>query len=194
MITGMVTVHREALIPLSVQDANGQEHTIDAVIDTGYTGGLTLPPALVAALGLTWRGYASAVLGDGSLSDYTVSASVTLDATSHSAGLIARFSHPKTDGGGLGFNGYQFIVHGDGTCGLFLERVGMAPVALGTCSPSSVTSSFDLSLSVHGSILIGSVNGSQVVSVTDSTLGTGIAGISTGGWYPVQFSNLQLTS
>jgi len=135
-----------------------------------------------------------AVLGDGSLSDYTVSASVTLDATSHSAGLIARFSHPKTDGGGLGFNGYQFIVHGDGTCGLFLERVGMAPVALGTCSPSSVTSSFDLSLSVHGAMLIGSVNGSQVVSVTDSTLGTGIAGISAGGWYPVQFSNLQLTS
>ena len=56
MITGMVNAHREALIPLSVQNANGQARAIDAVIDTGYTGGLTLPSALIAALGLTWRG------------------------------------------------------------------------------------------------------------------------------------------
>ena len=78
MITGMVNAHREALIPLSVQDANGQEHAIDAVIDTGYTGGLTLPPALIAALGLTWRGYASAVLGDGSLQQFEVYAATVI--------------------------------------------------------------------------------------------------------------------
>jgi len=75
MITGMVNAHREALIPLSVQDANRQEHAIDAVIDTGYTGGLTLPPALIAALGFTWRGYASAVLGDGTSHCISVMAS-----------------------------------------------------------------------------------------------------------------------
>ena len=54
MSTGMVNAHREAMIPLSVQDANGQGHVIDAVIDTGYTGCLTLPPVLIAALGFTW--------------------------------------------------------------------------------------------------------------------------------------------
>ena len=43
MITGMVNAHREATSPLSVPDANGQRHAIDAVIDTGYTGCLTLP-------------------------------------------------------------------------------------------------------------------------------------------------------
>jgi clan AA aspartic protease len=78
MITGMVNAYREALIPLSVQDVNGQEHAIDAVIDTGYTGGLTLPPALIAALGLTWRGYASAVLGDGSLQRFAVYAATVI--------------------------------------------------------------------------------------------------------------------
>jgi predicted aspartyl protease len=57
MSTGMVNAHCEAIIPLSVQDANGQGHMIDAVTDTGYTGCLTLPPTLIAALGLTWKGY-----------------------------------------------------------------------------------------------------------------------------------------
>jgi hypothetical protein len=135
-----------------------------------------------------------AVLGDSTLRDYTVSASVTLTDPSFSAGLIARFSHPKTDGGGLGFNGYQFIVRADGTCSLFRDTVGPTATSLGTCLPSTVAPSFDLSLSVHGSTIIGSVNGTQVVSVTDGALTTGIAGISTGGWYPVQFSGLQVTS
>jgi clan AA aspartic protease len=78
MITGRVTAHREALIPVSVQDATGQGHTMDAVIDTGYTGDLTLPPALIAALGLPWRGYASAVLGDGSVQQVAVYAATVI--------------------------------------------------------------------------------------------------------------------
>ena len=52
MIIGMVNAHREAIIALIVQDANGQGHAIDAVIDTGFTGFLTLPPARIAVLGL----------------------------------------------------------------------------------------------------------------------------------------------
>jgi predicted aspartyl protease len=78
MITGRVNAYREALIPLSVQDADGYGYALDAVIDTGYTGSLTLPPALIAALGLTWRGYVSAVLGDGSLQQFEVYAATVL--------------------------------------------------------------------------------------------------------------------
>jgi predicted aspartyl protease len=78
MITGMVNAPCEALIPLRVQDANGHEHAIEAVIDTGYTGGLTLPPVLITTLGLTWRGYASAVLGDGNLQQFEVYAATVI--------------------------------------------------------------------------------------------------------------------
>ena len=78
MIIGVVNAHREATIGLIVQDANGQGHDIDAVIDTGFTGFLTLPTALIAALGLTWRGYASAMLGDGSLQQFDVYAATVI--------------------------------------------------------------------------------------------------------------------
>jgi clan AA aspartic protease len=78
MIIGMVNAHREATISLSVQDANGQGHDIDVVIDTGFTGCLTLPTTLIAALGLSWRGYASAVLGDGSLQQFDVYAATVI--------------------------------------------------------------------------------------------------------------------
>jgi predicted aspartyl protease len=72
MIIGVVNAHREATIGLIVQEANGRGHDLDAVIDTGFTGCLTLPTALIATLGLTWRGYASAVRGDGSLQQFDV--------------------------------------------------------------------------------------------------------------------------
>ena len=78
MIIGRVNAHREALIPLNVQDANGHGRALDAIIDTGFTGSLTLPPALIATLGLTWRGYVSAILGDGSLQQFEVYAATVL--------------------------------------------------------------------------------------------------------------------
>ena len=72
MITGSVTADREAVIRLKVRGPQGQEQEIEAVIDTGFTGFLTLPPALIASLGLPWRGFGEAVLGDGSLHTFDV--------------------------------------------------------------------------------------------------------------------------
>ena len=78
MIIGRVNAHREALIPLNVQDANGHGRALDTIINTGFTGSLTLPPALIATLGPTWRGYASAMLGDGSLQQFEVYAATVI--------------------------------------------------------------------------------------------------------------------
>ena len=50
MITGIVNVDLEAVLRFSVGDAAGHSHDVEAVIDTGFNGFLTLPPALVAAL------------------------------------------------------------------------------------------------------------------------------------------------
>jgi clan AA aspartic protease len=65
MMTGIVR-SREARIRLRVRGPGGQEQEIGAVIDTGYTAWLTLPPALIAALGLPRHSVGSGVLADGS--------------------------------------------------------------------------------------------------------------------------------
>ena len=65
MITGAVKSD-EALIRLKVKGRQGREQEVDAVIDSGYTGALTLPPTLIATLGLRWRSVDRATLADGS--------------------------------------------------------------------------------------------------------------------------------
>lgn len=65
MITGAVK-SEEARIRLTVIGRNGREHEVEAVIDSGYSGSLTLPPALITALDLRWRGVEQATLADGS--------------------------------------------------------------------------------------------------------------------------------
>jgi clan AA aspartic protease len=39
--------------------------SVDAVIDTGFSGFLTLPSGIIAELDLTWKGRDVATLGDG---------------------------------------------------------------------------------------------------------------------------------
>ena len=57
---------REARIRLRVRGSRRPAQEIEAVIDTGYTGLLTLPPAVIAALGLPWQCYRRGILADGS--------------------------------------------------------------------------------------------------------------------------------
>jgi len=52
MIRGAVNADREATIRLSVRGPSGQEREVDADIDTGFDGWLSLPPSLIADLGL----------------------------------------------------------------------------------------------------------------------------------------------
>ena len=65
MITGVVKSD-EGRIRLKVKGLRGREQEVEAVIDTGYTASLTLPPAIVAALGLRWRSMNRFALADGS--------------------------------------------------------------------------------------------------------------------------------
>jgi clan AA aspartic protease len=66
MILGNVSLRCEAMLPLVVDNANGQQQVIDAVIDTGFNGFLTLPSEIIAKLDLSWNGSDTVTLGDGS--------------------------------------------------------------------------------------------------------------------------------
>ena len=65
-MTSGVVVRGEARIPLTVRGPSGPDHAIEAVIDTGYTASLSLPPSLIAAMALRWQGIGRAALADGS--------------------------------------------------------------------------------------------------------------------------------
>lgn len=55
MITGVVNARYEATIRLSVRDVHGQVQQIEAILDTGFSGSLTLPPATIHSLDLPWH-------------------------------------------------------------------------------------------------------------------------------------------
>jgi clan AA aspartic protease len=71
MIVGTVRA-REPLIRLTVHGFRGRECEIEAVVDTGYTGWLTLPPTVVAALSPRWQTSGRGTLADGSVSLFDV--------------------------------------------------------------------------------------------------------------------------
>ena len=66
-IIGTVADGREALIPLTLLGPGESRARIEAVVDTGFTGHLALPSALVGELGLPLRGVRDSFLADGSL-------------------------------------------------------------------------------------------------------------------------------
>lgn len=71
MMVGIVR-GREALLRLTIRGFRGRQQEIEAVVDSGYTGWLTLPPAVIAALNLRWRTVGRAILADGSVSIFDV--------------------------------------------------------------------------------------------------------------------------
>jgi len=66
------------MIRALVRDAAGQAHEIEAIIDTGFNGSLTLPPALIAALALPWRTRGSAILANGTEDEFDIYAATLI--------------------------------------------------------------------------------------------------------------------
>ena len=63
---GAVNAAHEAVLTLSLEGPAGETRDIAAVVDTGFTGFLTVTPALAVELGLPFEGTARATLADGS--------------------------------------------------------------------------------------------------------------------------------
>ena len=66
MIEGRVNSRFEAVVRLSVLGPSGEAREIEAVIDTGFNGFLTLPLDLVAELQLPFATQSKVFLADGS--------------------------------------------------------------------------------------------------------------------------------
>jgi clan AA aspartic protease len=66
MIFGVVNNNCEAIIKVAVGGVNLPKIAIDAVIDTGFTGFLSLPLSIITDLDLPWHYRDIGILGDGS--------------------------------------------------------------------------------------------------------------------------------
>jgi clan AA aspartic protease len=64
MMYGSVNQSCEAMLAVVVKQGS-KTQLVDAVIDTGFSGFLTLPGDVIGVLGLTWKGRDIATLGDG---------------------------------------------------------------------------------------------------------------------------------
>jgi clan AA aspartic protease len=111
MILGNVNANREAIIQLAVLGENGQRQGIEAVIDTGYTGFLTLPPTIITALSLTWYTRQEGILGDGSVCMFDVyEASIIWDGQVKAIEVNEAETHPLVGMGLL--EGYELKIQG----------------------------------------------------------------------------------
>jgi clan AA aspartic protease len=72
MISGRVSGNREAIISVIVHDAEGGTREVEAIIDTGFDGSLSLPPDVVADMKLPWRRRGQALLADGSTTVFDI--------------------------------------------------------------------------------------------------------------------------
>jgi clan AA aspartic protease len=66
MITGIVTADRDMLVELTVSGPRGRKQRVDAVIDTGFSDWLSLPPAIINFLRLPFQRTGRGLLADGS--------------------------------------------------------------------------------------------------------------------------------
>jgi predicted aspartyl protease len=62
MIHGIVNQSCEAILPVVLKN-DTKTQLVDAVIDTGFSGFLTLPSSVITALELVWKGRDVATLG-----------------------------------------------------------------------------------------------------------------------------------
>lgn len=87
MTSGFFTSDQEPALALEVRGPEGSR-SFEAVIDTGFNGALTLPPAWIDTLGLAQTGEAPVVLADGShLVSPVYTGYVILDENAHQASV-----------------------------------------------------------------------------------------------------------
>jgi clan AA aspartic protease len=123
MITGGVNANVEATIRIQVRGTHGQGREIEAVIDTGFSGFLTLPSSLADSLDLRWLGHSQGVLADGSVHLFEVyGATVVWDGEDRLVEVDAADSEPLV--GMALMQGYQLRIQAVAGGHVSLEALG----------------------------------------------------------------------
>jgi clan AA aspartic protease len=71
MMQGRVNQRCEATLSIAVKNGETTQ-MVDTVIDTGFSGFLTLPSETISTLGFSWEGRDVATLGDGTFCTFEV--------------------------------------------------------------------------------------------------------------------------
>jgi clan AA aspartic protease len=72
MIEGRVRRDRAATVVVNLLNDHGEVTPVEVIVDTGFTGDLTLPTDLISRLGLSFVGRGEAIVGDGAIDLFDV--------------------------------------------------------------------------------------------------------------------------
>ncbi len=118
---GVVNAAYETAVPLRVRGPAGRVRELEGVIDTGYSGFLTLPPTLVGELGLPFGTIGQATLADGREATFGVhSVTVLLDGQSKDVDVCVSETAPLV--GMRLLDGYSVCVDVENGGRVVLER------------------------------------------------------------------------
>ena len=70
MIRGRVSENQQALVSVDILDDKGFYQSVEVILDTGFTGYLTLPPGSIERLGLPSVGQRTFELANGDLFEF----------------------------------------------------------------------------------------------------------------------------
>ena len=70
MIRGKVSGNQQALVTVEIMDGEGRLQSLEAILDTGFTGYLTLPTESIQRLGLPSVGQRTFELANGELFEF----------------------------------------------------------------------------------------------------------------------------
>ena len=95
MLTGRVDAQLQPIIGLTVRGPTGIARHVEALVDTGFAGSLTLPMSLIRVLALPWDGREIGIMADGTVHSFEVFlAGVEWDGTVRTISVFAADSQP----------------------------------------------------------------------------------------------------
>lgn len=95
MIIGQVNHRNEAILPVQVGASSGPKQTFDAVIDTGFSGYLSLPLDVITALPLPFIETQTFSLGNNAIVDFDLyGATLLWDGQEREILVLASEAHP----------------------------------------------------------------------------------------------------
>ena len=69
MLTGLVNADLDPMVRIEIADIDGNYHTYEIVLDTGFNGYLALPSNVIRRLGMSYKGQVPMRLAIGSTED-----------------------------------------------------------------------------------------------------------------------------